>query len=212
METGQTAHSPAATERSSFFVYYRYMLKIATHNSATGEKPIWYCYPLIPFARTQSKTIKEQYEAGCRSFDIRIKYHNGVWRCAHGIMFTKRTAWSILSEINSFPERCLVSITYEGRGHHAEEFMQEVNKIKRNFSWIIYGPIAIKYGKDSEGLKVDYETLEPAEPGYEGGSQGFLPLNGRTWHTYLPIPWLWDKLYTHPHSFNRETYTYVDFL
>jgi hypothetical protein len=47
---------------------------IATHNSATGEKPAnilsWF---LIPFCRTQSKTIKEQYEAGCRLFDLRVR-------------------------------------------------------------------------------------------------------------------------------------------
>lgn len=188
------------------------MLKIATHDSATGETPMWYCWPIVPFARTQSKTIKEQYDAGCRNFDIRIKYHNNAWRCAHGIMFTKRTAWSILSEINSFPERCHVSITYEGKGNHVEEFIEEVHKIKRNFQWILWGGIALKYGKDAKGVNVKYEYLEKAEPGYEGGKQGFLPLDGRTWHIYLPIPWLWDKLYKRPHIFNEQTYTYVDFL
>lgn len=186
------------------------MLKIACHDAATGEKPLWYCYPLIPFARTQSKTIKEQYEAGCRKFDIRIKYHNGAWRCAHGWMFTKRTAWSILSEINSFPERCHVSITYEGK--HSDEFLEEVHKIKRNFTHIIYGGVALKYGKDTKGLIVKYEFIEPSDQEYEGAVQGFLPLDGTNWQTYLPIPWLWDRLYTRPHTFSTETYKYVDFL
>ena len=53
------------------------MEKIATHDSATGEKGMWYCIPLIPFAKTQSKTLKEQYDAGCRFFDLRVKIHRG---------------------------------------------------------------------------------------------------------------------------------------
>ena len=48
------------------------MNKIATHDSATGEKGRGFLSFLVtPFAKTQSKTIKEQYDAGCRSFDIR---------------------------------------------------------------------------------------------------------------------------------------------
>ena len=43
------------------------MYKIATHNSATGEKGSgiisWFG---TPFAKTQSKTIAQQYEYGCR--------------------------------------------------------------------------------------------------------------------------------------------------
>ena len=44
------------------------MNKIATHNSSTGEKGKGFLSFLVtPFAKTQSKTIKEQYDAGCRS-------------------------------------------------------------------------------------------------------------------------------------------------
>lgn len=183
------------------------MIKIATHDSATGEKPYWYCYPLMPFARTQSKTIKEQYQAGCRSFDIRIKKHRGDWHCAHGLLIIKRTAEDIISEIASFKD-CQVCITYEGLGD--KEFLDFVHLCKIKYPSIIWGGIATKY--DAKGIKVNYNYLEKAEPGYEGGTRGYLPLDGRTLHTYLPIPWLWNKLYTKNHKFNNETYTYVDFL
>ena len=44
-----------------------YMLKIGTHDSATGEKAMsWWMKLLTPFWKTQSKTIKEQYEAYMR--------------------------------------------------------------------------------------------------------------------------------------------------
>ena len=73
------------------------MLKIATHDSATGEKGQGFLSWLItPFAKTQSKTIKEQYDVGCRMFDIRVKLINNEWYCAHGIWRTKRTAEDIL--------------------------------------------------------------------------------------------------------------------
>lgn len=187
------------------------MLKIACHDAASGEKPInLISWLMIPFARTQSKTIKEQYEAGCRSFDIRIRQYKGEWHCAHGLFVTKRTAFDILTEIASFDERCQVCITYEGRNN--DEFIEYAHKIKSVLPKIIWGGIALKYGKDSKGVNVKYQYLERAEPCYEGGIQGFLPLDGRTWHIYLPIPWLWDRLYKRPHVFNEETYTYVDFL
>ena len=188
------------------------MLKIATHDSATGEKPTWWSYILIPFARTQSKTIREQYEYGCRSFDIRVRKSFGVWKCAHGPFVTKRTARSILEELNSFNSNIQVCITYEGSGKHNLDFMDEVNKWKNEFKNIIYGPISVKYGEGSSITLVKYGYLDDGDPRYEGGVQGFLALDGRSWHTYLPIPWLWNKLYTKSHVFNSEIFTYVDFL
>lgn len=185
---------------------------IATHDSASGESPLWYCYPILPFARTQFKTIKEQYEAGCRGFDIRVKYHLGQWRCAHGIFFTKRSALDILNEINDFPERCYVDLTYEGRTKNPQEFLHFVGIVKTIFPNIIYGSVSTKYSIGDKGFKVNYTLLEPPQSDYIGGTQGFLPLDGRSWHTYLPIPWLWNKLYTKEHKFNNINFTYVDFL
>jgi len=40
-------------------------MKIATHDSATGEKGKGFLSFLVsPFAKTQSKSIQEQYDAG----------------------------------------------------------------------------------------------------------------------------------------------------
>lgn len=192
------------------------MNKIGTHDSATGEKPKnFFSWLIIPFARTQSKTIKEQYEAGCRGFDIRVKMYRGVWHCAHGLFLTKRTALDILAEIASFPDRCQVSITYEGKADDPEtllEFSEFAEYLRRRFAHIIWGSASIKYGDKAKGLKVAYDTIINAQGLYEGGAQGFLPLDGRSWHTIFPIPWLWNKIYTTPHEFNESYYTYVDFL
>ena len=37
-------------------------------------------------------------------------------------------------------------------------------------------------------------------------------LNWDSWHTLLPIPWLWKKVYYDKPEFNEETFTMVDFL
>ena len=84
-------------------------LKIATHDSATGEASHGLISLLvIPFARTQNKTIKQQYEAGCRSFDIRVRYSKKrrMWICAHGLWESVRPAEAIINEINKFPDKC----------------------------------------------------------------------------------------------------------
>ena len=191
-------------------------VKIATHDSATGEKGKGFLSFLVsPFAKTQSKTIKEQYDAGCRSFDIRVKKDkDGVYRCAHGLWTSKRYASDILRQINSFPETCQVCVTYEGCIENQLEYSDYQYYCywcKTAFRGITWGKFCIKYNKKST-VKVSYDVVVPEDKNYSGGIQGFLPLDGRSWHTYIPIPWLWDRIYMRPHKFNKDKFTFVDFL
>lgn len=189
------------------------MLKIGTHDSATGEKPAnLISWLLIPFARTQRKTIKEQYEAGCRMFDIRINKYKDEWHCAHGLFFTERTAEDIFKELNSFEDSIYVCITYEGKLKNDKEkkdFLDKINILKNTYSHINYGPVAVKYTNDD--LIVDWENLLPADNWYKN-EQAFLPLNGHTWHIILPIPKLWWFIYNRKPKFNNEYFKFVDFL
>lgn len=191
------------------------MNKIATHDSATGERGHGLLSWLVtPFAKTQSKTIAEQYAAGCRSFDIRVRPARGRRKgyvCSHGLWESERSADDILGMIDRFPDRCQVCLTYEGTSENIEDFRQFATELRKNFQWIIWGSACCKYDKRASA-RVDYVSVLPAEPGYSGGVQGFLPLDGRSWHTLLPIPWLWDRLCKRPHRFNGERFTFVDFL
>lgn len=187
------------------------MNKIATHNSASGERPgTVLSWLVLPFARCQRKNIVEQYKAGCRSFDIRVRQHHGEWRCAHGLFITRKRAEELLASLNVFGD-CQVCITYEGGYAKTGAFIDAVHAWKKAFPQITWGAVALKYGK-VEGGKFSYTTLENAESGYEGGAQGFLPLDGRSWHSLLPIPWLWNLIYTRKHVFNEKCFTFVDFL
>lgn len=178
------------------------MKKIATHNSATGEKGHGILSFLVtPFARTQSKTLREQFNAGCRSFDIRVRKTKRGWICAHGLWTSKRTADNILQEICSFGERVEVSVMYEGGEN--KEFEDFATHVRTKYPDIVWGTFTTKFGN---------YVAQLAGREYSGGKQGFIVLDGRSWHTYLPIPWLWNLIYTRKKKFNEEHFTFVDFL
>lgn len=194
------------------------MLKIATHNSATGETPYnLLSWLVIPFARTQSKTIIEQFECGCRVFDIRIKYKNNKLYSGHGLFTTKKSLSSILLELNTLAilnnSKIYVLLTYENRiikENKLSLLIKTIKQYQQKYNNLNFGDVSIKYGKNK--LFVDYSVIIKAKDTMVPTRQGFLPLNGKTWQTYLPIPWLWKKLYYNKPKFDENIYTFVDFL
>ena len=189
------------------------MIKIATHNSATGERGQGFLSWLITlFAKTQTKTIKEQYESGCRMFDIRVNLIYNDWYCAHGLWYTKRTAYNILEEINNFDEQCYVTLAYEGDSENLFEFSLFVNSVRHRLKNIIWGGIAVKHGKGTNILSVKYNYIQSYPENWPVTRRGFLPLDRISWHILLPIPWLWKKVYYNKPVFFDNIYTFVDFL
>lgn len=198
-------------------------LKIATHDSATGERGYGLLsFLLTPFARTQSKNIRAQYHAGCTSFDIRLKKTRRGWVCAHGLWQSRRSAASILSELNDFARQELlssssgrpiyVSLTLEGNESQKEAFTRFSAAARRQYRFLSFGASCIKYSGHHR-VRVSYETVQPQDPTYRGyGAQGFTPLDATNLCFLLPIPWLWDRLRSRPHRFYTSSYTYVDFL
>lgn len=192
------------------------MKLIATHDSATGEKPLWYCWPLLPFAKTQSKTIAEQLVAGCRMFDIRIRRHRGTYRLAHGGYILKPYPSEILQMLNDCPFIVYVTITYEGflNPDRRDDFMSYVWYLKDRFSNLRFGTIAVKKGKGSTLIKTKYEVLEDPESNWALCPQvsQFVKLDGSNWSWLMPIPWLWKLLAHNKPDFKENVWTYVDFL
>lgn len=176
------------------------MLKIATHNSATGESPKdFISWITSPVYRTQTKTIKEQYLAGCRSFDIKINDINGEWHCTNKRFVTKRTAESIIEEINDFFDRCQVNITYEGTD--IDNFKKLVHRWKSKYTNIIYGGIAFNdYGY--------YQFLELPYEGYERPLKRYTEITN--FGTYLIF--LIKLLIRKSPQFNNFQYICIDYL
>lgn len=190
------------------------MLRIATHDSATGEKPAnILSWLVIPFSRTQNKTISEQIEYGVRMFDLRAKSYKSEYHAAHGLFITKRTLEDIIAQINSVVnEDVYVTITYESKfkdEQDKQKFIDWVHEIKKKYNHITWGGIAVKY-TDFDTI-VDWKIIEDAEGGFASVSK-FVPLDGKTWQTYLPIPWLWDRIYSRPHEYSEDVFTYYDFV
>lgn len=175
------------------------MKKIATHNSLTGERPDGLLSRLgTPFARCQNKTIRQQYQAGCRLFDLRIKKHRGRWVGAHGLWHTRRSAASLIAEIAGFGDAYAI-LTYEGSkdDKHYAEFLSFIEQVKQlHVHWVYF---AVK--------KPTWEVIEQPDT-TTALRQGFLPLTD--WHAILPIPYLWRN--TNRLPFDDETFTLVDFL
>ena len=97
------------------------MNKIATHNSVTGERGYGFLSWIVaPFSMCQSKTLEEQYNAGCRYFDIRYRWseRRNTYVCAHGLWEAKKTLQEVLNELQdiarSHNDSVYIMLTYEG--------------------------------------------------------------------------------------------------
>lgn len=175
-------------------------MKIATHNSITGEIGHGFISWLVtPFAKCQSKTITEQLKAGVRYFDIRVRKTKRGWIGAHGLWESKRNIESILSDIN-YNRDCYVNITYEGEA--PEDFIETVTSWKNIYNHISFCNINTKKPKWTTIMSINSIV----------SIDKFIHLDFSTWHTYIPIPWLWKKIYYNKVKFTDNCFTFVDFL
>lgn len=186
------------------------MKKIATHNSATGEKGkgllSWF---LTPFARCQGRTIRQQYDAGCRYFDIRVRPdRGGVWRCTHGPWKSRRIIREVLAELETLHlpqasrDDVWVVITYEGEYARPEEFKNQV------FSWM--SQCAPHVNLAAVSMKKPTWTALYNHPNAPASRHGFIELDFSTWHTWFPVPWFWSLF--RKKEFDETVFTFVDFL
>lgn len=75
-------------------------MNVATHNSATGERSKCLLHSLFSvFSKCQTKTIREQYEAGARYFDLRVD--KNLVLC-HGLWRAKKTLEDVVKEMRRY--------------------------------------------------------------------------------------------------------------
>ena len=80
-------------------------MKIATHNSGTGESGGGiFSFLGSPFSKCQSKTIIEQYNYGVRLFDLRVRKYKDKWVFAHGLWHSKTSIFKVLNDLNYFSD------------------------------------------------------------------------------------------------------------
>jgi len=183
------------------------MLKISTHNSASAERSRGLLSRLVrPFSRCQRLTIRQQFDAGCRYFDIRLRHcRDGVYRIAHGLWTGGRTLTNILSEIEmlagSVEETVYVAFCLERGGLNELLMLQAYIAVLFPTHRFVVTYWATKEG----GWHIEREeTKVPLRA-------DFAYINASTWRILLPIPRLWAWLRKQP-TFDEETFTQVDFL
>lgn len=178
-------------------------MKIATHNSGTGEKSGGLLSTLLtPFAKCQSKTILEQYEAGCRYFDLRLRKVKGEYALCHGLWESATTLNEVLLQLGrKGMQKVYVMLTYEGECKDKAAFVDDMLSATKSYGNIFVTTINAK--------KPKWECLATIhDVSYRNA---YKVLDGSSWHTYLPIPWLWAKL-KQKKVFNNSAFTFVDFL
>lgn len=79
-------------------------MKIASHNTMS-YLPVkqWYLKPFYWMARCQSKSIFQQYDEGCRFFDIRLTLDkNDKLVFAHGLIHYKANYFKLLYDFHNY--------------------------------------------------------------------------------------------------------------
>lgn len=199
------------------------MKRIATHNSATGEKGSFWSWFVCLVSRTQDKTLKEQWEAGCRYFDLRFKCNRkGIWYFRHGLWRSKYPVERALIELNTVASGDRVNktyayFTYEGKYANAmkNNFLGFCEECDIKYQNILITSIDAKYsGENKNPLVVDYKNIARFHRCPIGSyPQGFMALDGKHWQTYIPIPRLWNWIYRKKkRPFDEEKFLFVDFL
>lgn len=181
---------------------------IGTHNSGTGEpSKCWYYEFLIPFARCQRYNIQEQLNHGSKLFDLRVREDGSDYILCHGLWKSKTTLDKALGYIDNQGAlnhcKYKVLVTYEG-------------SLSNNLHTIFKTSIIAKLTKYNNVSLVQIAVKKPEwialySDNVTSVKQGFKCLDFRSWHTLIPIPWLWSNFYKKIDNSN-DTYTLIDFL
>lgn len=187
------------------------MKKIATHDSATGEKSKNWLHALGKvFAQTQSKTIREQYEAGVRYFDLRVD--KDLTLC-HGLWKANKDFYQIMTEMSKFGEEVYVRVVIE-RKYSQKVYNELCEKIRKAVNLRGKGKVKLDYIAAKipwsvliayRAIKVRYAYLSVPTP------KEYLTLAHKDWRRYIPIPWVLKKI-TPKAEFNDDCFTMVDFV
>lgn len=187
------------------------MKKIATHDSATGEKSKNFLHALGKvFAQTQTKTIREQYEVGVRYFDLRVD--KDLVLC-HGLWKANKDFADLLIEMKKYVEdtvyiRVIIERKYD------KEVIDELTKKIRNLVNLHGKHVKLTY----IAQKIPWRTLKdyrdiPVRMAYLSvpTPKEYLTLPYDDWRRYIPIPRVLKKI-TPKVEFSEDRFTMVDFI
>jgi hypothetical protein len=189
------------------------MVRIATHNSGTGEKSKNFIHRLFePFAKTQTKTIGEQIKSGVRYFDLRIDRNYII---CHGLWKSNKNLFEVLSELEYYAIKkdtiIYYTLTVERNFKDIDTFINYLKDIRFHYSSIECVYIARKKPKWKAiytffkiPIKIDYISVPSLKE--------YKTFSFNNWRRYIPIPKILNRLYTRKHKFNEHYFTMIDFI
>lgn len=191
---------------------------LASHNSATYLRPReWWMRPFSFMARCQSKNIIEQFEAGARLFDFRIrctgKIDDKTGRpeviITHGIIeyAYPGVLYDLLSEINWLSEyhqkKVWIIVVYDdtfGHGDHKTTFPMLCRKLVESYLHLDFQFII---SKRTWEITKDFNKIE-----WNGSRSNFWRFS---WKSPLPLPFLYNTKVTKEDKESREL-VFHDFI
>ena len=177
-------------------------MRLATHNSGTGEKPANFFARFFPFvAKCQDKTLAEQCEAGVELFDLRVRWYKGDCLIHHGLARYDTTLDEALDIIDRKAKPLsVVMVTYEGslNDYDTIAFKNFVNDRTSHYLNLRLGSIAVK--------KPVWDTLDVTkfQPNY---IQNYPKLVG--WKALFPFPCIWHMWHK---DIETESIVMLDFV
>lgn len=169
-------------------------MKLASHNSWTfGTPKKWWMRPFSFVAKCQAKNIREQYEAGVRLFDLRIRFDKyGALVVAHGLAeYDASGLEADLRWLNNQLDVVYVQVVLEiPRCKMAQEinFVAWCKIIRRRYKNVIFVGFNRKY---------DWFPLLDDKQGNLPIAGCFASAPSEKWYSKINDlwPWLWAKLH-----------------
>ena len=182
------------------------MVKIATHNSGTGEpSKNWVHRLFTPFVKCQDKTIEEQLEAGVRYFDFRV---NKDLMLCHGLWVSKTSLDKALQLLNEYPEITYYRIVFERQNanHLIDLILQNtVHKYKRTRL------AEVIEKKPVWNIRVMYRNI-PIKKAFLSVPtfKEYITFSVKPLKRYIPIPRILSKFVKY--ELDDEKFTMIDFV
>lgn len=188
-------------------------MKIATHDSGTGEKSKNFLHRQFElFAKTQTKTIEEQWSCGVRYFDLRIDKNLCI---CHGLWKANKDLFDILSLLEYLScksnEDSYYTITVENNFKGVESFIESIKDIRHNYS----KTHCVCINRKKPEWKTIYKFLDvPIRADYISvpSFNEYSKFTFKKWKKYIPIPKVLNKNYTRKYKFNNNFFVMVDFI
>lgn len=150
--------------------------------------------------KCQNKDIKEQYDKGCRCFDLRVRWKNNKWIFAHGLYETyEHTLQEILNKLNGWGimnnEHIYIRLILEINWHNENQETKFIELCKKCLAECYRNLIFFEARRKYDWNQLYNFGIYPTVHQYVGSMQSWW---GRI------FPRLWSLLYKEKHMFSAQ--------